>query len=130
MVRDAAPSESQYAYLVRMGRVLVIANMQEAVGAGSDLRDMLEQADGIRRRAVIGMASQVDERLAVHPPEVKEVGALHPGDAKPKLIHDLPQSDVIVVINCGLPDGDPAVVLEHTAILVRPVVPQQPRTTA
>ncbi len=109
-----------------MGWVLVIANVQKAVGAGSNLRNMLEQTDDIKRRAVIGMASQVDERLAVHPPEIKEVGTGHLGDAKPKLIHNLPQSDVIVVINCGLPDGDPAVVFEHTAILVRSVEPQQP----
>jgi hypothetical protein len=81
---------------------------------------MLEQPDNIRRRAVIGMASQVDERLAVHPPEIKEVRAGHLGDAKPKLIDDLPQSDSIVVINCVLPDRDPAVVFEHIAILVGP----------
>jgi hypothetical protein len=87
-----------------MGWILVVANVQKAVGAGSNLRDMLEQTDDIKRRAVIGMAPQVEERLAVHPPEIKEVGASHPGDAKPKLIHDLPQSDVIVVINCGLPE--------------------------
>ncbi|GAA2404828.1 hypothetical protein GCM10010420_35580 [Streptomyces glaucosporus] len=67
---------------------------------------------------MIGIASHVDERLTVHPPEIKEAGAGHLSDAKPKLIDDLPQSEVIVVTNCGLPDSDPAVVLEHTAILL------------
>lgn len=117
--RDRAPSEPEHLYLVLMARVLVIANMEEPVGARSNRRHMLEQTDNIRRRAVIGMASQVDERLAVHPPEVKKIGAVHLGDAKPKLIDDLPQSDLIVVINCGIPDRDPAVVLEHTPILTR-----------
>jgi hypothetical protein len=65
------------------------------------------------------MASQVDERLAVHPPEVKEARAAHLGDAKPTLLDDLPQSDLIVVVNCGLPDRAPAVVLEHTTIPTR-----------
>ncbi|GAA2404823.1 hypothetical protein GCM10010420_35570 [Streptomyces glaucosporus] len=47
VMRDRAPSEPEYAYLVLMARVLVIARMQEAVGAGSDLRDMFEQTDHI-----------------------------------------------------------------------------------
>lgn len=116
-MRDRAPSEPEYTHLVLMARVLVIAHMQEAVRAWSGLRNMLEQIDGIRRRAVIGTTSQVDERLTVHPPEIEEVGTGHVSDAKPKLIDDLPQSDVIVVTNRGLSDGDPTVVLEHTQIL-------------
>ncbi|SFF95713.1 hypothetical protein SAMN02787118_11441 [Streptomyces mirabilis] len=50
---------------------------------------------------------------AVHPPSVNEAGAGHLGDVQPKFIDDLPRSDVIIVINRGFPDGDPAVIFEQ-----------------
>lgn len=68
------PGEPRYTYPVLMGRALVVTKVQKAVGAGRHLRDMLGQTDGIKRGAVRGMASQVGERLAVHPPEIKEGG--------------------------------------------------------
>ncbi|WP_428838201.1 hypothetical protein [Streptomyces roseofulvus] len=126
VLRDRTPSESEDAYLVLVAGVLVVEHVQEAIGAGSDLRDVLEEPDDVGRRMVIGIASHVDERLAVHPPEIEEIGTGHRSDANSKLIDDLPQSEVIVVINCAFPDGDPAVVLEHTAILMRSVSLLQP----
>ncbi len=51
---------------------------------------------------MIGVAAEVDERLAAHPPKVKQVRAVHLGGVRPKLIDDLPQTGPIVVISGGL----------------------------
>jgi hypothetical protein len=67
---------------------------------------------------VIGVAAEVDERLTVHPPEVKQVRAVHLGNVKLKLIDDAPQARLIVVTRCGLPDRDPTVVFKHPVIVV------------
>ncbi len=119
MPGDRAPGEPEYAYLVLAARVFVIAHVQEPVGAGSDLRDVVEQADDVQRRAVMGIASHVDERLAVHPAEVEQVGTGHLRDAQPQPVDDPPQPDVIIVTDRALPAGDPAVVFVHAAILAR-----------
>lgn len=119
VLRDHAPSEPEDAYLVFVVWFFVIANVEEPIGTRGNYSHMLEQFDNIRRRAVIGVAAQVDERLAVHPPEVKQVRAVHLGDMKPKVIDDLSQTGPIVVISCGFSDRDPTVVLKHPVIVVR-----------
>lgn len=119
VLRDHPPNEPEHAYLVFVAGILVIANVEEPIGTRGHYGHMLEQLHNIRRRTVIGVAAEVDERLTVHPPEVKQVRAVHPGDVKLKLIDDAPQTQlIIVVIRCRLPDRDPTVVLKHPVIVV------------
>ncbi|ALO92065.1 hypothetical protein SHL15_0879 [Streptomyces hygroscopicus subsp. limoneus] len=118
MLRHYSSNEPEHAYLVFVARGLVIANVEEPIGSRGNYSHMLEQLHKIRRRTVIGVAAEVDERLTVHPPEVKQVRAVYLGDVKLKLIDDTPQTRLIVVIRCGLPHRDPTVVLKHPVIVV------------
>lgn len=118
VLRDPAADEPQHAYLVLVFRFLVIDNVEEPVGTRGNHGHMLEQFDHVRRRAVIGRAAEVDERLAVHPPQIKQVRAVHLRKVKVEFIDDLPQPGLIVVIGCGLSDRDPPVVLKHLTIIV------------
>lgn len=90
MLRDNPTDEPEHDDLVFVARILVIANVEEPIGTRGNYGHMLEQFDNVRRRTVIGVAAEVDERLTIHPPEVKQVRAVHLGDAKLKLTDDAP----------------------------------------
>lgn len=67
-------SEPEYAELVWVLIALVIPDVEQTVGSGGDLADAFEDAKdgGAPGTTVVGLASQVQERHAVHPPRVDQ----------------------------------------------------------
>jgi hypothetical protein len=88
--RHDSASQPQDAHFVLVTTIFVVADMQEALGAWCDCADMAEQVEDLGRGAVVGEASQVDERLSVHPSKIEEVGAGNLLDAVAEALDDLP----------------------------------------
>jgi DDE_Tnp_1-associated len=108
-------SELEYAELVWVLIALVIPDVEETVGSGGDLADTFEGVEdgGAPGTTVVGLAGQVQEGRAVHPPQIEQAVVAKLGEEFLDFRDLLAQARVIVIETSRLADGCPAVVLEH-----------------